>query len=83
VQNINEILSHHLPYVARSDKAAEINDPYGAGDTEAAEENPLCSQSVAPLLKNKKGLKEAYKRLEAEEAGKYEAKGEEAAEMRT
>jgi hypothetical protein len=32
---------------------------------------------------NTRGLKAVHKRLEAKEAGKYEAKGEEAAEMRT
>jgi hypothetical protein len=40
-------VSHHLLYAARSDEASEMSNPYEARDNEAAEEKPVCSQSVA------------------------------------
>jgi len=81
VQNTIEILSHHLPYAARSDKATEIRALYGARDTKATEEKSSMKPKRCTATENKKGLKAVYKRIEVEETGKYEARSEEAAEM--
>ena len=68
MQNTSEILSHSQLYVARDDKAAE----------------KACMKPMHCLAtENTHVLKAFYKRLEAEETKMYEAKGEEAAEMRT
>jgi hypothetical protein len=94
VQNTNEILCHHLPYGARSNKATEIRTLYGARSNKATEirtlygarSNKATEEKRSLKLKrytateNKKGLKVVYKWLEAEETGKHEARSEEASE---
>ena len=75
-------MSHHLLYAARSDKASEISDPYEARDNEASEEKTYMKPKHCVATEKKKVLKAVHKRIEAEEARIYAAKGEEASEMR-
>jgi hypothetical protein len=89
VQNTNEILSHYLLYEAGDNEAAEKRkaEQFQKPDGRTAAEKRKVEQFQKPdgrtAADQKKLLKAVHKRLYAERVGVYEARSEEATEMRT
>ena len=94
MQNTSERVSHCLPYAAKDDeasetrnlyaaryhRASEILEVYEARCKEASEEKLCMKPTKREASEKKRALKAVYKRIEAGEKKKDEARSEEAAQ---